>query len=217
MLRMIHLIGSILFFLSNYLIRLFCELRSLLSELLLVNSCLIDLCLRFLLFGVEIGDFISEEFVVSLLSVGVLARNQKPNQTRPGEQKAGDWKPNELVCFDDSETVYSPEHHAVSGVEGDKNQAYLKPAQWSVFVLTLVVGFIDRVIPVTVPAEFGSSSFRSFFLFRSLFILKWNELNSFWFSFFFHLTINFNYFKRVCRLIKKLNSQKDLTISLRIN
>ena len=90
MLCMIHLIGSMLFFISNYLIRLFCELRSLLSELLLVNSGLIDLCLRFLLFGVEIGDFISEEFVVSLLSVGVLARNQKPNQTRPGEQKAGD-------------------------------------------------------------------------------------------------------------------------------
>ena len=50
------------------------KLQGLFSELFLVNDSLFELCLHFLGFGMEVGYFFDEKLVMSLLSIGVFAR-----------------------------------------------------------------------------------------------------------------------------------------------
>ena len=105
--------------------------------------------------GASLGNLLVQELVLSLDGVGVLARDEHGSEEEDGEDEAAKGVPDESVSVDDAEDEDAPPVERVEDPEEEQGDNDLEDVEPRVLVDALVVGLIDRVVPVSVSKGCG--------------------------------------------------------------
>ena len=122
----------------------------LIGELGLMKPLLLGLDLLLVLLALHLSDLLDEELVLPLQLVGVLARGEEVREEEDGEEEGGDGVPDEGVGVDDAEGEDAPPVESVEDPEADEREDDANVVACGVLVHALVVGLVDRVVPVSV-------------------------------------------------------------------